>query len=153
MPEDVTTNIEDTILRHYPELNFQKGSIATKFTYVTKMHRNAVVEVGAETRKILLNKKVRLGWHIYKTDDYFTATRCFKCSKFNHRTHDCRGEVTCSLCAGPHTLKECKGDPTTFKCTNCENYKTHNPTKNISVNHSALDRKCPSLHAVLEKTD
>jgi len=115
------------------------------------MHRNAVVEVGAETRKILLNKKVRLGWQICKTDDYLTATRCFKCSKFNHRTQDCRGEVTCPLCAGPHTLKECKGDTTTFKCINCENYNRHKPTKNVSVNHSALDRKCPSLHAVLEK--
>jgi len=126
VPEDITTtNIEDTILRQNPELNLQKGSIAAKFTYVTKkMHRNAVVEVGAETRKILLNKKVRLGWQICKTDDYLTATSCFKCSKFNHRTQDCRGEVTCPLCAGPHTLKEWKGDPTTFKCTNCENYDT-----------------------------
>ena len=41
----------------------------------------------------------------------------------------------------------------TFKCINCENYNRHNPTKIVSVNHSALDRKCPSLHAVLEKTD
>jgi len=153
VPENITTtNIEDTILRQNPELNLQKGSITAKFTYVTKKkHHNAVAEVGAETRKILLNKKVRLGWHICNTNDYLTATRCFKCSKFNHRTQDCRGEVTCPLCAGPHTLKECKGDPTTFKCTNCENYNRHNPTKNISVSHSALDRKCPSLHAVLEK--
>jgi hypothetical protein len=151
VPEDITKNIEDIILRQNPELNLQKGSIAAKFTYVTKMHRNAVVEVGVETRKILLNKKVRLGWQICKTDDYLTATRCFKCSKFNHRTQDCRGEVTCPLCFGPHTLKECKGDPTTSKCTNYENYSRHSPTKNISVNHSALDRKCPSLHAVLEK--
>jgi len=153
LPEDITTtNIEDTILRQNPELNHQKGSIAAKFTYfIKKMHRNAVIEVGAETRKILLNKKVRLGWQICNTDEYLTETRCLKCSKFNHRTQDCRGEVTCPLCAGPHTLKECKGDPTTFKCTNCENYNRNNPTKNISVNHSALDRKCPSLHAVSEK--
>ena len=153
VPEDITTeNIEDTILRQNPEFNLQKGSIVAKFIYVTKrMHRNAVVEVGAEIRKILLNKKVRIGWQICKTDDYLTATRCFKCSKFNHRTQDCRGEVTCPLCAGPHTLKECKGDTTTFKCVNCQNFNRYNPTKNISVNHSALDRKCPSLHAVLEK--
>jgi len=153
MPEDITTtNIEDTILRQNPKLDLQKGSIAAKFTYVTKrMHHNAVVEVRAGIRKILLNKKVRLGWQICKTDDFLTTTRCFKRSKFNHRIQDCRGEVTYPLCAGPHTPKECKGAPTTFKCTNCENYKRHNPTKNISVNHSALDRKCPSLHAVLEK--
>jgi hypothetical protein len=115
------------------------------------MHRNAVVEVCAETRKTLLKKKIRIGWQICRIADYITATRCFKCSKFNHRTQDCRGEVTCPLCAGHHILKECKGDSTTFKCTNCENYNKHNPTKNISVAHSALDRKCPSLQAVLEK--
>jgi hypothetical protein len=69
LPEDITTNIEDTILRQNPELNLQKGSIAAKFTYfIKKMHRNAVIEVGAETRKILLNKKVRLGWQICNTD-------------------------------------------------------------------------------------
>ena len=153
MPEDITTaNIEDLILRQKPELNLQKGSIAAKFAYVTKrLHRNAVIEVGAEIRKILLNKKVWLGWQVCRTDDYLTATGCFKFSKFNHRIQDCRGEITCPLCAGPHILKECKGDPTTFKCTNCEKYNRHNPTKKISVIHSGLDRKCPSLHAVLEK--
>ena len=81
-----------------------------------------------------------------------TTTRCVKCSKLNHRTQDCRGEITCPLCAGPHIQKECKGDPTTIKCTNCENYKRHdNTTNKISVHHSTLDRKCPSVHAVLEK--
>ena len=107
VPEDITTsNIEDSLLRQNPELNLQNGSIAAKFTYVTKtLHRTAVLEVGAEIRKILFNKKVRLGWQICRTDDYLTATRCFKCSKFNHRTQDCRGEITCPLCAGPHILK------------------------------------------------
>jgi len=63
VPEDITTeNIEDTILRQNPEFNLQKGSIAAKFIYVTKrINRNAVVEVGVEIRKLLLNKKVRIG--------------------------------------------------------------------------------------------
>ena len=63
MSEVITTaNIEDTILRQNPEPNLQTGSTAAKFTYVTKRkRRNAVVEGGAEIRKILLNKKVRLG--------------------------------------------------------------------------------------------
>ena len=153
VPEEIsTTNIEDSILRQNPELNLKEGSIAAKFIYVTKKkHRNAVVEVSAETRRTLLNKKIRIGWQICRIDDYITATRCYKCSKFNHRTQDCRGEVTCPLCAGNHTLKECKGDSTMFKCINCENYKKHNPTSNISAAHSALDRKCPSLQAILQK--
>jgi hypothetical protein len=60
VPEDIATaNIEDSILRQNPELNLHKGSIEAKFTYVTKrLHRNAVIEVGAEIRKILHNKNV-----------------------------------------------------------------------------------------------
>ena len=134
VPEDInTTNIEDAIIRQNPDLNLMKGSMVPKFTYVTKRkHRNAVVEVGADTRKTLLHKKIKLGWQICRTDDYVTATRCFNCSKFNHRTIDCRGEVTCPLCAGPHTIKECKSDPTTYKCVNCEIYHRHNQTKVIA---------------------
>jgi hypothetical protein len=154
VPEDIsTTNIENSILRQNPDLNLKKGSIAAKFTYVKKkMHRNAEVEVGGGgNQKDTTIQQSELGWQICKIEDYLVATRCFKCSNFNHRTQDCRGEVTCPLRAGPHTLKECKGASTTFKCTNCANYNKHNPTKNISVVHSSLDRKYPSLHAVLEK--
>ena len=95
--------------------------------------------------------KHTLGWQICRIEDYLVATRCFKCSKFNYRTQDCRGEVTCLLCAGPHTLLECSGDSKIFKCTNCVNYNKHNPTKSIIVAHSSLDKKCSSLHAVIEK--
>ena len=72
MPEDITTaNIEDTILRQNPELTLQKGSKVAKFIYfINRKHRNAVVEVGAEIRRILQDKKVRLGWQICKTDNY-----------------------------------------------------------------------------------
>ena len=130
----------------------EKGTIAAKFTYLTKnKHLNAVVEVSAETRRAILNNKIRIGWQICRTDDYIVATRCYKCSKFNHRTRDCRGEVTCPLCAGTHTLKECKENSTIFKRINCENFNKHNPKSKISVDHSALDRNCPSLQAVIEK--
>ena len=54
VPEDISTNnIEDTIIRQNPDLNLQKGNIVSKFIYVTKKkYRNAVTEVGADTRKI-----------------------------------------------------------------------------------------------------
>jgi len=123
-----------------------------KFTFDTKLkNRNAVMEVGADTRKTLLSSTIKLGWHVCRADDYVTATRCFKCSKFNHGITECRGEVNCPLCAGPHTIKECKSDPTTYKCINCETYNRHKQTKAISDDHSALDRGCPSLQAVLER--
>jgi len=98
-----------------PYLNLRKGEIVAKFSYVTKMNRNLVVEVGADTRKILLQRKIKIGWQICRIDEYLVANRCFKCSRFNHRHRDCRGEVTCSLCTGPHTLKECKADSMVHK--------------------------------------
>jgi len=111
------------------ELNLTKGSITAKFIQVTnRKYRNAIVEVGADTRRTILHRKIKIGWQICKTDDYVTATRCFKCSKFNHRTMDCRGEVTCPLCAGPHTIKECKSNPTEHNCINCVACNRRNPT-------------------------
>jgi hypothetical protein len=45
-----------------PDLKLTKGSMLAKFTYVTKRkHRNAVVELGADTRKTLLHRKIKLG--------------------------------------------------------------------------------------------
>jgi hypothetical protein len=153
IPEDISTNnIEDAIIRQNPDLRLQKGNIVPKFIYVTKKkHRNAVIEVGADTRNYLMDKKIKLGWQICKMDDYLVATRCFNCSKFNHKTQECRGTVTCPLCAGPHTLKECTGESTTHKCTNCMAYNKYNPTKTINDAHSSLDKKCPSWQAAIEK--
>ena len=147
-----THNIEEAIVTQNPELNLKNGSITAKFIQVTKkMYRNAIVEVAADVRKTILHKKIKIGWQICKTDDYVTGTRCFKCSKFNHRTGDCRGETICPLCAGSHTIKECKSNPMEYRCNNCVIYNRHNPTNAISEAYSALDRGCPSLQAVLER--
>ena len=147
IPEDIsTTNIEFTILMQNPELNLRKGDILAKFNYVTKKTtRNVVVEVGADTRKL------KMGWQICRKDDYLVANRSFKCSRFKHRHRDCRWELTCPLCAGPHTLKLCKADSKVYKCINCVIYNKHNPKKNIGINHSSLEKKCPSMQAIIDK--
>jgi len=153
VPEDIsTTNTEDSILIQNPDLNLRNGEIVAKFSYVMKkMNHNLVVEVGADTRKILLHRKIKLGWHICTIEDYLVANRRIKCSRFNHRVPDCRGEVTCPLCAGSHMLEEWKGDSMVYKCINCVIYNKHNPSMNISVDHSSLDKKCPSMPAITEK--
>jgi hypothetical protein len=106
IPDDINTdNFEDTLIAQNPGLNLAKGDINAIFTYETKKHtRNLIMEVGAQTRKQLLQTKVKLGCLICSTADYVVANRCFKCSKFNHTFSDCRGEVTCPLCAGKHNL-------------------------------------------------
>jgi hypothetical protein len=152
IPEDISTaNLEDTLIAQNHELNLKKGDINARFSYVTKKQiRNMVEEVGAQTRKLLL-QKVKLGWLLCKIEDYLVTSRCFKCSRFNHRFSECRGEETPPLCAGSHKLKECTASPTAYKCIIFLTYNKHNQHKNICENHSSLDKKCPSLQAVSEK--
>lgn len=109
IPEDISTeNIEGTLLAQKPELNLKTGNINAKFSYETrKRTRILVTEVSAQTRKQLIQRKVKLGWLICSIEDYLVANRCFKCSRFNHRFRDCRGMETCLLCSGSYKLKEC----------------------------------------------
>ena len=87
IPEDISIgNIEETLLAQNPDLGLEKGKINPKFTYETKKRiRNLIIEVSSHTRKKLLHNKVKLGWLICGIEDYLVATRCFKCSRFNHR--------------------------------------------------------------------
>jgi hypothetical protein len=153
IPEEISTqNIEEIMIAQNPELNLKVGDIKPKFVHETrKRTRNLVIEVSAQTQTILIQKKIKLGWIVSGLSDYLVAKRCFKCSKFNHRFWECRGTVTCPLCAGGHTLKECTASPEEYKCINCLNYNKHSKGVKINERHSALDKTCPSLHAVLDK--
>ena len=63
IPGDISNeNLEDTLIAQNPDLHLEKGVIKTKFRYETKKHiRNLVMEVGAQNRKLLLQKKIKLG--------------------------------------------------------------------------------------------
>jgi len=75
-----------------PEIGVGKWEIIPKFTYETKRHtRNIVIDVSAQTRKKLIGNKFKIGWINYSIDNNLVASRCFKCSRFNHRISDCRG--------------------------------------------------------------
>jgi len=153
IPDDITTsNIEETLIALNRGLNLANGNINAKFIYVIKKHtRSLVVEVGAQVRNSLLQNKVKLGWIICKIEDYVSVNRCFKCSRFNHRARDCRGEETCPLCAGRHRLRDCTASPQEYKCVDCITFTKFNPTKPACPNHSSLDKKCSSLQALKEK--
>ena len=152
IPEEISTgNVEDTLIAQNLNINLKQGDIKAKFSYETRKHcRNLVMEVGAQTRKQLLHKKVKLGRQICNMADDVVATRCYKCSRFNHWARDCR-EETCPLCAGSHKLKECTTNPLEHKCIKCICYNKHNQIKTICVNHTSLDKNCPSLLATLKK--
>ena len=153
IPEEITTeNLEDTLIAQNTDVSLTQGDIVTKFCYETRQNtRNLVIEVSAKTRKTLIERRLKLGWQICKIEDYVVATRCYKCSRYNHRARDCRGEETCPLCAGKHKLKECTTNPQEYKCINCLSYNKHNQKNTICVNHTSLDKSCPSLRANLDK--
>ena len=78
-PEDISTeNLEDTLIAQNSYLHLVKGDIKSKFSYETKKNiRNLVMKLGPQTRKLLLQKKIRLGWLICKIEDYVVANTCF----------------------------------------------------------------------------
>jgi hypothetical protein len=128
------------------------GEAAARFMFRTKKGEiNMVVEVGPETRKKLLQSKLKIGWLICRARDYLLAKRCFKCSRYNHKHHECKGQKMCPLCARRHLLKDCKTPSNQHKCINCMNYNRHSKKGKVCENHSSLSTDCLSLQAVLAR--
>jgi len=48
-------------------------------------------------------------------------------------------------------MRECKARRTEYRCINCITYNKFNQNKTVKEDHSALDRKCPSMQAMVEK--
>jgi len=51
----------------------------------------------------------------------------------------------------PSQFKEFKADSMVHKCINCVTFNKHNPNKNVGIDHSSLDKKFPSMPAIIEK--
>jgi len=121
VPKDTTVdNLEETITAQNPELDLEPGEIDARFIYTTKRGQTkTVTSVGPETRRKLQQKKLKIGRQICNVADYLVAMRCFKCSRFNHRHKDCRGEEACPLYAAGHKLRGGSAFTEQYKCINC----------------------------------
>ena len=99
IPEDVTLeNATKTICEQNSELQLEECDLIAKYIYRTKRNvRNMVTEVTAHAQNQLMNTRIKIGWVICKAVDYIHVNRCFKCSRYNHRLADCRGEETSSV--------------------------------------------------------
>ena len=56
-----------------------------------------------------------------------------------------------ALTVQANKMKECTAEPNEHKCINCIAYNRHNKREKINENHSALNKNCPSIQAVLTK--
>jgi hypothetical protein len=153
IPQEMTVEgFEETLLTQNPELGMKPGDVAARYMFRTKKGEiNMVVEVGPEKRKKLLQSKLKIGWLICRAGDYLVAKRCYKCSRYNHKHQECKGEETCSLCAGGHSLKDCKTPSNQHKCINCMNYNRHSKKGKVCENHLSLSKDCPNLPAVVTR--
>jgi hypothetical protein len=153
IPEEVNKeNIEQILTTQNPELSLNEGEVTPKFTYKGKRDTtNLVIEVGPQTRQKILNTKLKLGWHICNVRDYIVVTRCYKCSRYNHKANTCRGQQTCPHCMGDHNIKACTAPTHDYKCVNCTNYNKFNGTAKVNENHSSMDKTCPSLQTAIQK--
>ena len=104
IPSDITLeNVKETLTQQNTELNLKDGNIDPKFSYTTKRGiKNLVIEVDSNTRKILLQNRIKMGWIICKVDDCMVAKRCFRCNRFNHTHKECIEVEICPLCSGNH---------------------------------------------------
>ena len=153
IPEDITPeNAEETLSILNPELDLKEGNIRANFCYTPKRKtRNLVIEVDSDTRKKLMQVRIKLGWTICRADDYIVAKMCFRCSRCNHNFRDCKREETCPLCTGSHKLKECTVTKSEYKYINCLIYNEYHQNNEIDTVHSSLNKNSPSLLVVLEK--
>jgi hypothetical protein len=153
VPEEITVeNVGKVISAQNPETISKVENIEAKFRYKNKNGRyNIILEVGPQTRKQMLQTKLKIGWEICNVADYLVPTRCYKCSRHNHKHYDCKGEEACPHCAGKHKMKECKTATNERKCINCIAYNRHTKEAKVNENHSTLSKDCPSLHAVLKR--
>ena len=153
LPEETTVdNIGATIKAQNPGIITKDETIEAKFRLKNKKGRyNIVLEVGPQTRKQILQAKLKIGWNICKAADYLVPIRCYKCSRFNHKHYECKGKNTCPHCIGTHKMKECTATTNDQKCINCIVYNRHSKEGKINENHSAMSKDCPSLQAVLKR--
>jgi len=151
--EEITPeNVVAVIKAKNPEILTNAEDIEAKYRYRNKQGRhNIVMEVGPQIRKQILQTRLKVGWEVCNVADYLVPTRCYKCSRYNHKHYECKGEETCPHCAGKHKLKYCTTAAGEQKCINCITYNRYNKDRKVRENYSALSKDCPSLIAVLSR--
>jgi len=82
VPEEITVeNVVKVICTQNPEVTAKDENTEAKFRYKNKRGRyNIILELGPQTRKQMLQTKLKIGWDICNAADCLVRTRCYKCS-------------------------------------------------------------------------
>jgi len=106
-PEEITIqNVTNVIKVQNLEIVMNGEEFAANFSYKTrKVTYNILIDVGPHKRILILHTKLIIGWEICKVEVYLLPTWCFRCSLFNHKHSECKGEEIYPHCAGKHKLK------------------------------------------------
>lgn len=103
---------------------------------------NAKVKVDNEVyKKIISEKRIKVGWDICRVFDGTSIIQCYKCKGYNHKAVDCQNQETCYKCHGNHNNKECNKE-VILKCINCIR-ANKNLNLELDENHLTNDRECP----------
>jgi hypothetical protein len=105
---------------------------------ITKRLDAITVSVNYETMEQIKTRPFTyIGKNKHSVEHFVELIQCYKCSKFGHKTEECRStKLFCPNCGLGHELKECKTDFIP-KCNNCFSLKIK------SITHSSWDVRCP----------
>ena len=153
VPEEMDMDqLKQAISEQNAELNITEDDFEPKFVFKDrKGSTNLVIAIKSEVRRAILGRKIKVGWHMCNVDDYIKISRCFKCSKYNHRAQECTGEQTCPLCTGNHHMRDCTARKEQYKCINCVKHNQYNNTALVNENHSSMDKECKSYKTLLNR--
>lgn len=143
---DVPCNITDDEIKRdifYKNVDgiVERREYANSFKIVSRRLRkeassgNLVLEVDEKSRERLAReKRVYIGFSVYKVNEYDRIFQCFGCYGFGHSAKECKKDRRCIRCGEPgHVGSSCRN---AVSCTNCK-------ARGQVADHMVTSTDCP----------